>query len=51
MKNGFLWADLVGSVPGMINKEVLDQFMYKAAKWTEKLFKQKNSKFIVLCML
>ena len=28
----------VGSVPGMIHKEVLAQFIYKPASSTEKLF-------------
>ena len=34
----FIGSFKVGSVPGMINKDVLAQFIYKPAQSTEKLF-------------
>ena len=32
----------VRSVPGIINKDVLAQFIYKLTYWTEKLFTYRN---------
>ena len=46
----FIGSFKVGSVKGVINKEVLAQFVYKPGYWTEKLFIYENLKKLLLCV-